>query len=72
MFIDQSEFNVEKLRERLRRMSNQELIRFGRAARSQFKSEPGREVFILQLQEAQAEWRRRNPKDSSASANTSK
>ena len=58
--------DVEELRERFRRMSDEQLLRFGRAA--QFMCSPGanggkppRKSFVIQLEEAKAEWRRRNP-----------
>ena len=57
MAIDQSEINLEQLRERLRGMRNDELLRFGRDARFMCsrKANLGRpppEVFIIQLEEA--------------------
>jgi hypothetical protein len=54
--------NLENLRERLRRMSDLELIRYGKAARSLCQDPRGREEFEVQLKEARAEWRRRHPK----------
>jgi hypothetical protein len=55
--IGASEFNLEQFRERLRRMSDEELIRYGKASRSLLTPEgnfgkPPREVFVIQLQEA--------------------
>jgi hypothetical protein len=60
-------FDIEKLRERLRKMSDAQLLEFGRAARQLCSPEanfgkPPREVFVIQLEEARAEWRRRHPK----------
>ena len=61
--------NPEALRARLRRMSDRELLRFGRAARymcspaASFGKEP-RQVFVIQLREAEKEWRRRRPTSS--------
>jgi hypothetical protein len=61
-------FDVETLRERLSKMSDADLVRFGRAAASlcrpeeQFGRRP-RAVFVEQLQKARAEWRRRHPKE---------
>lgn len=59
--------NVEQIRERLRKMSDHELRKFGRAAsdmadpRKNFgKPNPS---FQIQLDEARAEWRRRYPAD---------
>jgi hypothetical protein len=56
--------NLDQLRERLRKMTEEELIRFGKAARSMCRDKPPRQVFVIQLDEARAEWRRRNPKPS--------
>jgi hypothetical protein len=60
--------DVEELRKRLRKMSDQELVRFGKAARYMCSpaanfGKPPREPFVIQLNEARAEWRRRHPKD---------
>jgi hypothetical protein len=52
--------DLEQLRERLRKMSDSELRRFGRAALD--VCEPHREVFVIQLEEARAEWKRRKQK----------
>jgi hypothetical protein len=61
----QEEVDVEALRGRLRKMSDAELLRSGKAAR--FMCSPGanfgkppRECFVIQLREARAEWKRRN------------
>jgi len=60
-------FQLEDVRTRLRKMSDEELLRFGRAAASLCRPEgnfghPPRAVFVEQLQEARVEWRRRHPK----------
>jgi len=52
-------------------MSDAQLLEFGRAARQLCSPEanfgkPPREVFVIQLKEARAEWRRRHPKNSPA------
>jgi hypothetical protein len=57
-------FQLETVRARLRKMSDADLLRFGRAAASLCKPEnqfgrPPRTVFVDQLNEARAEWRRR-------------
>jgi cold shock CspA family protein len=54
------------LRTRLRKMSDQELLRFGQAAKFMCLPEanfgkPPRQVFVIQLEEAREEWKRRNP-----------
>ena len=58
---------LEALRARLQRVSDRELLRFGRAARylcspaANLGEEP-RQVFVIQLREAVKEWgRRRHP-----------
>jgi hypothetical protein len=59
----QDGINLEELRVRLLKMTDAELINFGKAARfvcrPGLKGEAPRECFILQLEEARAEWRRR-------------
>lgn len=58
-------FQLEEVRARLRKMSDEELIRFGRAAagmcspQANFGHAP-RSVFVEQLREACEEWRRRH------------
>jgi hypothetical protein len=49
-------------------MTEEQLINFGKAARFMCspeanRYEPPREVFVIQLKEARAEWRRRHPKN---------
>jgi hypothetical protein len=67
-----AEFDVEALRVRLQKMSDEELVKFGKAA--WFMCSPGanlgqppRKVFVIQLNEARAEWRRRHPKNAESS-----
>jgi hypothetical protein len=61
--------SVEQIRERLRRMSDLELRKFGQAAK--LMADPSKNfgtpnpAFKTQLDEGRAEWRRRYPKDSS-------
>jgi hypothetical protein len=62
--IDQ---DVEELRARLRKMTDEELLRFGKAAQFMVTpwanmGKPPREVFVIQLRECRAEWRRRHSK----------
>jgi hypothetical protein len=57
-------FNVDELRERLRKMSDADLRTFGQAAQHMVssKANPGQpppEVFVIQLDEARIEWKRR-------------
>jgi hypothetical protein len=59
----QTDINLEHLCARLRKMTDAELIRFGKAGRFMCRpgrnGEPPRECFVIQLEEARAEWRRR-------------
>ena len=55
--------DLEQLRARLRKMSDAELLRFGKAARNLCSPEanrgkPPRECFVIQLEESRAEWKR--------------
>ena len=57
---------LEQWREGLRKMSDEELSNFGRAALGMCSPEanfghPPRSIFVDQLQESRAEWRRRRP-----------
>jgi hypothetical protein len=57
-------FNVDELRERLRKMSDEQLRAFGQAAQHVVspKTNPGQPppgVFVIQLDEARKEWKRR-------------
>jgi len=58
----QSSDELEQLRTRLRKMSDNELVRFGKAARSLCRDPRCPDTFKRQLQEARAVWRRRHPK----------
>jgi len=62
--FESEEVTLRKLRERLRLMSDTELIQFGKEVRA--LSEPKRvsprpDPWKAQLEEARAEWRRRHP-----------
>jgi len=57
--------NLDQLRDRLRKMTNAQLLEFGKAARYMCTPEanigkPPREEFVIQLAEARAEWRRQS------------
>jgi hypothetical protein len=60
--------NVEQIRERLRKMSDLELRQHGRAARNMAGPKKNfgspNPSFQIHLDEARAEWRRRNPSTS--------
>jgi hypothetical protein len=59
------ELDLEALRARLQSMSHKELLRFGKSARftgspaANLGKEP-RQVFVIQLREAEKGWRRRH------------
>jgi hypothetical protein len=58
--------DVEQIRARLRKMTDDQLVRFGRDARYMCSpkanmGKPPLQPFLIQLQEARAEWRRRHP-----------
>jgi hypothetical protein len=56
----ESSDELEKLRMRLRKMSDDELVRFGKGARNLCRDPRCPDTFKLQLEEAKAEWRRRH------------
>jgi hypothetical protein len=59
------EFDVDKERERLRKLSDRELIRevarYMRSPATKFRKPP-RDEFVIELRLCQEEWRRRHPK----------
>ncbi len=62
--IQTTPFKVDELRERLQKMSDVELRKFGQATQHMVspKANPGQppqEVFAIQLDEARKEWKRR-------------
>jgi hypothetical protein len=54
--------NELEQRTRLRKMTDAQLVSFGKAARSLCRDPKCPEVFKRQLEEARAEWRRRHPR----------
>ena len=61
---DNAEVDLEELRDRLRRMSDERLLQFGEAARFMCSkrangNQPPSKTFLVQLGETRAEWRRR-------------
>jgi hypothetical protein len=65
--IGLADFDRDALRTRLRKMSDEELREFGKAARYMVSptANMGKAplpTFVLQLEEARAEWRRRHPR----------
>ena len=63
-FSGENEIDLESLRSRLRKMTDAELQQFGRAAKYMCSpkanmGKPPREPFVIQLQEARAEFQRR-------------
>jgi hypothetical protein len=63
--VTQTEFNLEELCQHLETMPETKLLRFGQAAKHmrspEENREPLRELFIVQVRETRAEWRRRHP-----------
>jgi hypothetical protein len=57
----ESSDELEQLRARLRKMSDDELVHFGKGARSLYRDPRCPDTFKRQLKEARAEWRRRHP-----------
>jgi hypothetical protein len=47
--------DLDELRARLRKMNDDQLIRFGKAARSMCRDDEPRQVSVIQLEEARAE-----------------
>jgi hypothetical protein len=67
----EAELDVDELRVRLARMSDRALVEFGRAAAYMCTpyanlGHPPRQVFVMQLEAARAEWRRRHGSESPA------
>jgi len=65
--VEQS-IDIEALRQRLAKMSDAALRKFGEASRFMCSpaanlGKPPRGVFVMQLKEAREEWRRRHPSD---------
>ena len=62
--FESEESQLPKLRERLRQMSDEELIKFGKTVRALSAPQVGvtPDPWKAQLQEARAEWRPRHPK----------
>jgi hypothetical protein len=60
---DENLVDLDELRARLRKMNDAELLAFGKAAKNMCSpranfGKPPRQPFVIQLQEARAEWRR--------------
>ena len=67
MAVGFDKFDEDKERERLRKLSNEELIREGKAARYMCSpatnfGKPPLEVYVIGLRSCKEEWRRRHPK----------
>jgi hypothetical protein len=61
---DEDKLDLDELRARLRKMNDAELVSFGQAARYMCSAKanmgkPPRNVFVVQQEEATAEWKRR-------------
>ena len=63
--FESEESQLRKLRERLRQMSDEELIKFGKTVRALSAPRVGvsPDPWKVQLELARAEWRRRHPKE---------
>jgi hypothetical protein len=58
--------DVEAIRTRIQKMTDEELLRYGVVAQylcspERNDSQPPRDALLMQLREARAEWRRRHP-----------
>ena len=74
MFDPDSPLDLDQLRARLRAMSDRMLAHWGASAAYMCTPEanfgaPPRQVFVIQLEAARAEWRRRHPKASPLGGN---
>jgi hypothetical protein len=66
--IAETPSTVEDFRRRIQAMTDERLLRYGKATR--YMADPRnsankstvRDVYVIQLQECRAEWRRRHPK----------
>ena len=68
MAVGFDKFDEDKERERLRKLSNEELIREGKSARYMCSpatnfGKPPLDVYVTALQLCKEEWRRRHPKE---------
>jgi hypothetical protein len=68
----ESPIDLEQLRARLRKMSDEELLKFGKASASMCTlhanlGKPPHQAFVVQLEEARAEWKRRKAAKESGS-----
>ena len=63
--FESDQIALQSLRERLRQMSDEELIKFGKTVRSLSAPRVGvsPNPWTAQLLEARAEWRRRHPRE---------
>ena len=63
MFDPSEQVDLEAIRERLRKMTDRELLEYGRAGAYMVSPQasygPTRPTFIIQLAETRAEWKRR-------------
>jgi hypothetical protein len=69
----EADLDPDELRARLARMGDRALLEFGRAAAYMCTpyanlGEPPRKPFVMQLEAARAEWRRRHGQESSPAA----
>lgn len=64
LMVGTTQYTLDEFRARLQKMTDAELIRYGKSARFMSKPENGKAdpVYVAQLEECRAEWRRRHPK----------
>jgi hypothetical protein len=65
--LNSESIDLDELRSRLKRMTDMELVAYGKSARYMCTRKanlghPPRPVFVTQLKEARAEYRRRHPR----------
>jgi hypothetical protein len=57
-FARDEEIDLNELRTWLRKMTDEDLLRFGKAARFMCRDQSPRQAFVVQLEGARAEWKR--------------
>ena len=56
------DIDLEAIRQRIAKMSDEQLVRTGRAAAAMIERGNTRETWRIQMEEARKEWKRRHPK----------
>ena len=64
--VGTKQYTLDEFRARLQKMIDAELVRYGKAARFMCDPDPRNgkadPIYVAQLKECRAEWRRRHPK----------